>query len=49
MMISIVTPLIAVILGWLVLDERLPPQTLAGGLLIMASIALIVIRQTARR
>jgi drug/metabolite transporter (DMT)-like permease len=49
MMISIVTPLIAVIIGWLVLDERLPPQTLAGGMLIMASIALIVIKQRASR
>jgi drug/metabolite transporter (DMT)-like permease len=42
LMISVVTPLIAVIIGWLVLDERLPAQVLAGGLLIVGSIALIV-------
>ena len=46
MMISVVTPLIAVILGWLILDERMPPQTLAGGLLILAGIALIVLRRS---
>jgi drug/metabolite transporter (DMT)-like permease len=45
MMISVVTPLIAVILGWLILDERMPPQTFVGGLLILASIALIVLRR----
>jgi drug/metabolite transporter (DMT)-like permease len=42
MMISVVTPLIAVLVGWLILDETLPAQTMAGGLLIMSSIALIV-------
>jgi drug/metabolite transporter (DMT)-like permease len=45
MLISVVTPLIAVILGWLILDERMPPQTFVGGLLILASIALIVLRR----
>ncbi len=45
MMISLVTPLIAVVLGAVVLDERLPPQTLAGGVLIIASIGLIVFRR----
>lgn len=44
MMISLVTPLIAVVIGGIVLGERLPPQTLAGGVLIMASIALIIFR-----
>jgi drug/metabolite transporter (DMT)-like permease len=42
MLISVVTPLIAVIVGWVVLDERLPPQTLLGGVLILASIVLTV-------
>ncbi len=45
MMISVVTPLIAVIIGWLVLDERLRLQTLIGGAFIMASIALLVLRR----
>lgn len=45
MMISLVTPLIAVIIGGIVLGERLPSQTLFGGLLILASIGLIVVRK----
>jgi O-acetylserine/cysteine efflux transporter len=45
MMISLVTPLIAVIVGWIFLGEKLPPQTFAGGLLIIASIGLIVFRK----
>lgn len=45
MMISLVTPLIAVIIGALVLGESLPPQTLFGGLLILTSIGLIVLRK----
>ncbi len=45
MMISLVTPLIAVIIGNIFLGETLPPQTLVGGLLILASIALIVFRK----
>lgn len=45
MMISLVTPLIAVIVGGIVLGERLPAQTFAGGLLIMGSIGLIVFRK----
>ena len=47
MMIAVVTPLIAVIVGWFVLGETLPAQTFFGGLLIVASIALIVFRQNA--
>jgi drug/metabolite transporter (DMT)-like permease len=46
-MISVVTPLIAVVIGWIVLDERLPPQTSLGGLLIISSIALIALRRRA--
>jgi drug/metabolite transporter (DMT)-like permease len=45
MMISLVTPLIAVVIGWIFLGEKLPPQTFAGGLLILASIGLIVVRR----
>lgn len=45
MLISVVTPLIAVVIGWIVLDERLPPQTALGGLLIISSIALIALRR----
>jgi drug/metabolite transporter (DMT)-like permease len=45
MMISLVTPLIAVAAGNLFLGETLPPQTLVGGLLILASIGLIVFRR----
>lgn len=45
MMISLVTPLLAVILGGIFLDEMLPRQTFFGGLLIIASIGLIVMRR----
>ena len=44
MMISLVTPLLAVVIGAIVLGETLPPQTFFGGLLIIASIGLIVFR-----
>ncbi|MEP6704573.1 MAG: EamA family transporter [Acidobacteriota bacterium] len=45
MMISLVTPLIAVLIGAVVLGERLPAQTLFGGLMIIGSIGLIVFRR----
>lgn len=45
MMISLVTPLLAVVIGAVFLDEKLPPQTFFGGLLILASIGLIVFRK----
>lgn len=45
MMISLVTPLIAVIVGWIFLGEKLPAQTIFGGFLILASIGLIVFRK----
>lgn len=45
MMISLITPLLAVVIGWLVLGETLPPQTGFGGLLIIAAIGLIVFRR----
>ncbi len=48
MMISLVTPLIAVLVGNVFLGETLPPQTLIGGLLILSSIGLIVFRRRVR-
>jgi drug/metabolite transporter (DMT)-like permease len=44
MMISLVTPLIAVVIGAVFLGERLPGTTLFGGSMIIASIGLIVLR-----
>ena len=45
MMISLVTPLLAVIIGAITVGETMPPQTLFGGLMIIGSIALIVFRR----
>jgi drug/metabolite transporter (DMT)-like permease len=45
MLISLVTPPIAVFLGWLVLGEGLTWRTAAGALCIMSGIALIVTRR----
>jgi len=45
MMISLVTPLIAVLIGAVTLGETLPPQTFLGGVLIIAGIGLIVFRK----
>ncbi|MCY7375926.1 MAG: EamA family transporter [Pyrinomonadaceae bacterium] len=45
MMISLVTPLIAVVVGRIFLNETLPAQTIFGGVLILASIGLIVFRR----
>lgn len=45
MLISLVTPLFAVLLGMLVLGEQLTWRTLAGGALIMSGIALVVLRR----
>ena len=45
MMISLVTPLLAVVIGAVTIGETLPPQTFVGGLLIIASIGLIVFRR----
>ena len=42
MMISLVTPPIAVTIGYLALGEKLPSQTLIGAALILASIVMIV-------
>ncbi len=45
MMISLVTPLLAVVIGAITIGETLPPQTGIGGLLIIGSIGLIVFRK----
>ena len=45
MMISLVTPLLAVVIGGIFLGERLPVQTFFGGILILASIGLIIFRR----
>ncbi len=45
MLIALVTPVVAVVLGMLVLKERLGWQTLAGGALIMSGIGMIVWRR----
>jgi drug/metabolite transporter (DMT)-like permease len=39
-MISLVTPVVAVILGMVVLHEKLDWRTIAGGVMIMSGIAL---------
>lgn len=49
MMISLVTPLLAVVIGWAVLGETLPPQTGIGGLLIVGAVGLIVFRRKERQ
>jgi len=49
MMISLVTPLIAVVIGAIFLGETLPAQTFFGGILILASIGLIVFRKKNKR
>ncbi|MBA3767087.1 MAG: EamA family transporter [Acidobacteria bacterium] len=49
MLIALVTPLIAVILGMIVLDERLSWRTVLGGACIMSGIGLIVLRRIKER
>lgn len=44
MLIALVTPVVAVTLGMLVLDEELHGRTLLGGLMIISGIAIIVTR-----
>jgi drug/metabolite transporter (DMT)-like permease len=45
MMISLATPLLAVVIGAIVLGETLPPQTGVGGALIIGAVGLIVFRK----
>jgi drug/metabolite transporter (DMT)-like permease len=49
MLISLVTPLVAVTLGMIVLDERLSWRTVMGGACIMSGIGLIVLRRIKER
>jgi drug/metabolite transporter (DMT)-like permease len=44
MTIALVTPLIAVIVGAVVLDEKIPLQTFFGGALILLSIGIVILR-----
>jgi len=44
MLIALVTPVVAVILGMMVLNEEFGWRTLAGGAMIMLGIAMIVVR-----
>ena len=48
MMISLVTPLLAVVIGAVTIGESLPAQTYLGGIMIVGSIALIVFRRKRR-
>jgi drug/metabolite transporter (DMT)-like permease len=45
MMISLVTPLLAVVIGAVILGESLPARTGLGGAIIIASVGLIVFRR----
>jgi drug/metabolite transporter (DMT)-like permease len=49
MLIALVTPLVAVTLGFIVLDERLSWRTIVGGACIMAGIGLILLRRIKER
>ena len=49
MLIALVTPVVAVLLGMIVLDEQIGWRTLAGGAMIMSGIALIVVRRTRKK
>jgi drug/metabolite transporter (DMT)-like permease len=48
MLIALVTPVVAVVLGMVVLGEELTWRTILGGLMIMAGIGLIVVRKATR-
>lgn len=48
MTISLVTPLVAVTIGNLALNEQLPAQTLFGGILILAGVGLIVVKRKSK-
>lgn len=49
MLIALVTPVVAVILGMIVLDEQFGWRTLAGGAMIMLGIALVVVRKARKQ
>jgi drug/metabolite transporter (DMT)-like permease len=48
MLISLVTPVTALLIGWLALDERLTWRVAAGSVAILAGIRLIVFQQRSR-
>jgi drug/metabolite transporter (DMT)-like permease len=48
MLIALVTPVVAVVLGMIVLKETLEWRTLAGGAMIISGLALIVRRGSNR-
>src|ERR1044072_1465847 len=49
MLISFVTPVVAVLLGMIVLDEQFSWRTLAGGAMIILGIGLIVVRKARKQ
>jgi len=49
MLIALVTPVVAVILGMIVLDEEFGWRTLAGGAMIILGIGLIVVRKARKK
>jgi drug/metabolite transporter (DMT)-like permease len=49
LLISLITPVVAVILGMLVLSEQLTWRTLAGGAMIISGIGLIVVRRVRKQ
>ena len=49
MLIALITPVVAVILGMIVLKEELHWRTLLGGLMIISGIATIVVRHRKRK
>ncbi len=46
MMIAFVTPLVAILIGVAFRDEKMPPQTILGGILILFSVVLIVVKKS---
>lgn len=44
-----VNPLVAVVLGWLVLGEVISPAMLAGGAIIIVAVALVIRQESGRR
>ena len=49
MLIALVTPVVAVLLGMLVLDEEFGWRTLAGGAMIILGIGFIVVRKSKKK
>jgi drug/metabolite transporter (DMT)-like permease len=44
-----VNPVVAIVLGWVILDEIITPVTLVGAAIIVASVALVIRIENARR